>query len=322
MGSGQIEVLRAADAERLGGLRKTGEFFWLDLAIADVPDPGALARALEVSDSAIEAVTSPPTTGAPARKIHVESELIAFPFWCAIPDRRGHGFDLARVNVLLHGDFLLTIHRRAIDLPAVVAEFAPGRSERYAVYAALDGMTDTVLDALAAIEGDIATLETRLLGSGLRSRPADKELATRLRRRLTTLRMHIGPERALFERVSEEIEEIDTLEGDHREYFGRIQSQLDRAVERIDAAREALSDALQAQLNETTYRLTLVATIFLPLSFVTGFFGMNFLWLTDRIDSGAAFWVIGVGSLLIPLVFIVVFLELGLLRAIVRRVRE
>jgi magnesium transporter len=182
-------------------------------------------------------------------------------------------------------------------------------------------MADTVLDTVAAIEQEIAGLETRLLASGFRPKPADNELKRSLRSQLTYLRMRIGPERALFERVGEEIQQIKTLTGDHQPYFDRIQSQLDRAVERIDAAREALSDALQSQLNETTYRLTLVATIFLPLSFITGFFGMNFAWLTGHIESQSSFWLLGVGALVLPLIFIVVFLELGLLRALTGRLR-
>jgi hypothetical protein len=43
--------------------------------------------------------------------------------------------------------------------------------------------------------------------------------------------------------------------------------------------------------------------------------------MTDRIDSGPAFWLLGVGALVLPLLFIVVFLELGLMHRLVRRVR-
>jgi len=43
-------------------------------------------------------------------------------------------------------------------------------------------------------------------------------------------------------------------------------------------------------------QLTIIATVFLPLSFLTGFFGQNFAWLVSRIGSTAAFFGIGVGT--------------------------
>ena len=43
-------------------------------------------------------------------------------------------------------------------------------------------------------------------------------------------------------------------------------------------------------------QLTIIATVFLPLSFLTGFFGENFAWLVNRIGSPAAFFGIGIGT--------------------------
>jgi Mg2+ and Co2+ transporter CorA len=43
--------------------------------------------------------------------------------------------------------------------------------------------------------------------------------------------------------------------------------------------------------------VSVVATIFVPLTFVTGFFGMNFGWMVDRIASPGAFWVL---ALILP----------------------
>jgi Mg2+ and Co2+ transporter CorA len=44
--------------------------------------------------------------------------------------------------------------------------------------------------------------------------------------------------------------------------------------------------------------VSVVATVFVPLTFITGFFGMNFGWMVDHIDSPVAFWLLG---LIVPI---------------------
>ena len=53
----------------------------------------------------------------------------------------------------------------------------------------------------------------------------------------------------------------------------------------------------------------MVATIFLPLSFVVGFFGQNFGWMVRNINSAADFWLIGGGSMVVSLVILWVWLR-------------
>jgi magnesium transporter len=77
------------------------------------------------------------------------------------------------------------------------------------------------------------------------------------------------------------------------------------------AQRESLAVARQANMavislqqneivvrqNSTMKQLTIIATISLPLSFITGFFGMNFGWMVGHITSLWVFVVFGLGSL-------------------------
>ena len=83
----------------------------------------------------------------------------------------------------------------------------------------------------------------------------------------------------------------------------------------IDYLRELLSEAVNVLINQMAGRLTIVATIFLPLTFATGFFGMNFGWMVDHIDSAESFLILGVGGMILPLIAVaVLLLRAGYLR--------
>jgi magnesium transporter len=59
---------------------------------------------------------------------------------------------------------------------------------------------------------------------------------------------------------------------------------------------DAYLSTVSNRLNAVMKQLTVIATIFLPLSFLTGFFGQNFAWLIRRIGSPGAFLWLGLGA--------------------------
>ena len=169
-----------------------------------------------------------------------------------------------------------------------------GRSERYVVYAILDAMLASAFDALNEVElklEDLAVMSTDLRAGRVR-------IATlrAISSRLSTMRRRVGPQRGLFERIGVELRRLEGLDADDERYFDRLGGQVTRLVDGIDAVGNALATLIDLRLNETSYWLTVVATIFLPLTFITGFFGMNFDWMVDQIDTQLAFWLLGIGT--------------------------
>jgi magnesium transporter len=73
-------------------------------------------------------------------------------------------------------------------------------------------------------------------------------------------------------------------------------------ADQVDNYRDLLSSVMDTHLSTVSNRLnvvmkqlTIIATIFLPLTFLTGFFGQNFAFLVRNIMAPWTFWVFGVG---------------------------
>ena len=87
-------------------------------------------------------------------------------------------------------------------------------------------------------------------------------------------------------------------------YFRDVYDHMVRQYETVDSLRDLLTSAMDVylstvsnRLNDVMRRLTVIATLFMPLSFITGFFGMNFAWLVNHITGPATFGL-GIGLLL------------------------
>jgi magnesium transporter len=321
-----IPVLPEFDSDLIQQRLERHEFFWADLTLDDEATLRRLETTFRFARGLVDALeffvrerdvhgTVREDEAAPGRAVYVDADHVVFPFsYVRWPDpdvRRGpDAIDVHKVTVVLHGDYLLTLHRRSDDLTNLVGRELPlGRSESYAVYVVLEAMNSTFFRALLMLQDSLGRLESGVLASEGRTRKGDPELIRSVQLCLTKLRRSAGPERLLFERASGEMEHVPGLEAKHAGFFDRIGRELDRIIDGVDAVSGELSSALDIQLNETTYRLTIIATIFLPLTFLTGFFGMNFEWMIGQVDSAAAFWVLGVGGCAVAVLLIVGYLS-------------
>jgi magnesium transporter len=96
------------------------------------------------------------------------------------------------------------------------------------------------------------------------------------------------------------------LEPATRDYFRDVYDHLIRISDLIDSYRDLLTGAMDVylstvsnRLNQVMKQLTVIATIFLPLTFVTGFFGQNFGWMVRHVNSLEAFLAFGIGGIVL-----------------------
>ena len=132
-----------------------------------------------------------------------------------------------------------------------------------------------------------------------------------LKRELVDLRRVVSPQRDMFARAFEDVGTLPGLEPGTRDYFRDVYDHLIRISEQIDSYRDLLTGAMDVylstvsnRLNAVMNQLTIVSTVFLPLMFVTGFFGQNFGWMVRHVNTLEAFLIFGVGGLLVPLVLL------------------
>ena len=302
-----VEGLADAQRDRIRALRKSGDFFWIDVPLNET-SPHDLGEALGIPEPALQAIVGFGDVQASSHKFHADGQRVAFAVSCYLEpaqpaDGTPYRLRPVEVHVLVSGDYLLTLHEERVSLPKLLApSLAEGRSEQYVVYAVLDAMVTTAFDALNEVEltlDDLAVASTNMRAGRLR-------MATlrAISAHLARMRRRGGPQRGLLERIGVEIGRLPGLEADGERYFDRIGEQGNRLIDAIDATAEGLARLIDLRLNETSYWLTVVATIFLPLTFITGFFGMNFEWMVGQIDTQLAFWLLGIGTPVVGVVLI------------------
>ena len=273
-------------------------FTWIDSSLDEARSSGLLDE-LGVSEGARRALLNFDAASPSSRKFHADGRSVAFAFPCYVMK------EPVEVHVLVTGDHLLTLHVEAVSLKEILpTQTLKDRSDQYVVYVVLDAMLVTSYDMLNEAEQVIEELQSS--SADIRAGRVRMQTLRDLNSQLSGLRRRIGPQRGVFERISVEISGVEGLGSDGERYFERIGQQLNRLVESIDAANDGLAKLIDLRLNETTYWLTVVATIFLPLTFLTGFFGMNFSWMVRHIDSAGAFVLLG---LVLPVVTVALVLR-------------
>jgi magnesium transporter len=210
---------------------------------------------------------------------------------------------MVEVHCFYAEHFFITVHRG--EIPAVAdACRALGRlpTDRrlVALYRVLDALVDSMFPFLAALDDRIDELQDQIF-----AKPTDAQLAAlfSLKRQIVDMRKVVTPQRDMVASMLTQVIPIPGLTAEGERYLRDLYDHLIRISDMVDSYRDLVSGSLDAymsvvsnRLNDVMKQLTIIATIFLPLSFLTGFFGQNLGWLVNREGSLPAFLILGVGT--------------------------
>jgi magnesium transporter len=286
------------------------QFFWLDLT---APSPAELEQLQEVFGFHPLALEDTEHFGQ-RPKLDDYGDHVFLVFYGAWRHTARDEEPLREVHLFISGSYLVTIHRDPLPPLEQERHALSGRvlhSEQFLLYRVVDALVDSFFPLLSDMDDEIDELEDAVLAE-----PDERQLERlfTLKRELVAMRKVVTPQRDLFVRSVDQIAQLPGFQLDERDYFRDVYDHLIRISDLIDSYRDLLSGATDLYLstisnrqNDVMKQLTVIATIFLPLSFITGFFGQNFGWMVGHISRGWAFWLIGVGSMVLTVLGLLLF---------------
>jgi len=215
----------------------------------------------------------------------------------------GHGFVLTFQEK--PGDVLDPLRKRLLNNLGRLRK----KNADYLFYALVDVIVDHYFLVLEGIEEEITELEERLHDDD--SNDLLQEIQEH-KRQLIFLRKSIVPLREVMNHLNK-LKENPLFEKKTWVFIRDLHSQLSQVLEMVETYREVLTNlydlhfALTShRMNEVMKLLTVVSTIFIPLTFIAGIYGMNFSHMPELTWSNGYFAVLGL-MLLITIVLLILF---------------
>jgi magnesium transporter len=291
-----------------------GAFFWLDLDIHD-PGPdddvtGLLTNTFHFHPLAVEAANrfgQRPRIDDYGDFVHVITFGIA-----------ADGKSPAEVHCFITEKAIISIHQG--NCPALATVHDRIRNHHSSEVAApqvvifyliMDTLVDSFFPVLSDFDDAIDNIESAILKN-----PTEEQLGTLfdMKREVLTIRKVVTPQRDMIEGLNADMVTIPGMTDAGTAYFRNLYDHLIRISDMVDGYRDLISGAMDTHLSMVSNRLNVVmkqlaiiATVFLPLGFLTGFFGQNFAWPIAHLQSGFGdFIFLGIGSEVVAIILLLI----------------
>ena len=230
-------------------------------------------------------------------------------------EREEFSIDFQQVSIITSNKFVFTFKERLDDtLEPVKHRIRNSKGQPrsqgadYLTYMIIDTVVDEYFSIQDALDDHVDTTEEELLAN-----PSSRTLATiqKLKRQVNNIRRSISPLREVLNALLRSDTEL--LQKKTLLYFRDVHDHVLRVYESIETYREMVSSLLDIyissvsnKMNEVMKVLTIFASIFIPLTFLAGIYGMNFQYMPELKMKWAypALWVV---FIVIPVVLLAYF---------------
>jgi magnesium transporter len=196
-----------------------------------------------------------------------------------------------QISLLVFKNFVFTFKEKADDLLQPIQKRIKTSNGRlrtlgadYLTYAILDTIVDQNFVLIDSLDGAVTSLEDRLLAS----EQTQDVLNTiqKLKREIISIRKHVSPIRELLSTMLRS--ESELISEKTHVYLRDVSDHSIRVIESIESYRDILTGLLEIyissvsnKMNEIMKVLTVFASIFIPLTFIAGIYGMNFEYMPE-----------------------------------------
>jgi magnesium transporter len=194
-----------------------------------------------------------------------------------------------QISLIIGSNYLISFRERESDIFSLIQDRLQKPNGRlrqtgpdFLAYALLDAIVDNYFVIFEKIGEEIENLEDELVSNPT---PETLQEIHKLKRTLVFLRRSVWPLREVIGRL--ERQDSDLIKEATGAYFRDVYDHTVQVLDTIESYHEMIAGMLDIylssvsnRLNEVMKVLTIIATIFIPLTFLTGVFGMNFKYMS------------------------------------------
>lgn len=284
--NGQLEVLNTIN-DAFQFIEK-GKFVWIDFDKPNEEDLSCLIAKLNIHPLVIEDCLDQQQI--PKMDVFPDYNFFVFNHYVLEKDH----LSIREVNFIFARSFLISVHGRDHDKDDLVNKFKErisvialngGKSSDFLLYALMDCIVDSKLPVIEKFEDDVEALELLIHEKPEKLQP---QTLLALRKNLNELRKSLFNEREILTKICRADSSIIS-EKNAVFYFKDIFDNLTRYFELVEKSRETVNNLfslhlsarsnqiamISLQMNEVMKRLTVITTIFMPLTFFSGVGGMS-----------------------------------------------